>query len=69
MSTYLEAMRSPKAHMVNTLTMGNTAILIDPKKDSPPAPSFCRANKILSTAAIATLDQQIQSETVLEKQK
>lgn len=69
MSTYLEAIRSPKAHMVNTLTMGITAISIDPNTDSPPAAVFCWANKSLSTAAIATFGQQFQSETVLKKQE
>jgi len=67
MPTYLEAIRSPKAHMVKTFTMGITAISIDPNTDSPPAPPFCRANKSLSTVGIATFGRQFQSETVLEK--
>ena len=37
MLTYLEAMRRPKKHMVNTLAIGITAILIVPSTDSPAA--------------------------------
>lgn len=35
MLTYLEAIRNPKKHIVKTLAMGRTAILILPRKDSP----------------------------------
>lgn len=37
MLTYLEAMRRPKKHIVNTLAIGSTAILIVPSTDSPAA--------------------------------
>lgn len=48
MLTYFEAIRNPKKHMVNTLTIGKTAILILPNKDSPPEPPwFCKANRNL----------------------
>ncbi|KAK3405045.1 hypothetical protein EUGRSUZ_K01304 [Eucalyptus grandis] len=36
MLTYLEAIRKPKKHMVNTFAIGSTAILIVPISDSPP---------------------------------
>lgn len=34
--TYLEAIRNPMKHIVNTFAIGKTAILILPSKDSPP---------------------------------
>lgn len=37
--TYLEAMRRPKKHIVNTLAIGMTAILIVPRTESPAAPT------------------------------
>jgi hypothetical protein len=37
MLTYLEAMRRPKKHMVNTFAIGITAILMVPSTDPPPA--------------------------------
>jgi hypothetical protein len=36
MLTYLEAMRNPKKHMVKTLAMGRTAILMVPRRVCPP---------------------------------
>lgn len=36
MLTYLEAIKKPRKHIVKTLAMGNTAILIVPNRDSPP---------------------------------
>nr|POE69857.1 1-aminocyclopropane-1-carboxylate synthase [Quercus suber] len=39
MLTYLEAIRNPKKHIVKTFAIGNTAILIVPKRDSPATPT------------------------------
>ncbi|MFS7976470.1 hypothetical protein Hanom_Chr10g00892801 [Helianthus anomalus] len=36
MFIYLEAIKNPKKHMVKTLAIGKTAILIEPNSDSPP---------------------------------
>lgn len=69
MLTYLEAMRNPKKHMVKTLAMGRTAILMVPKRVCPPptwfAPMVSTANKNLSMVfsvipwPIATLIHQV----------
>lgn len=44
MLTYLEAIRKPKKHMVNTFAIGKTAIFILPNKDSPPAAAAAGAS-------------------------
>jgi hypothetical protein len=53
MLTYLEAIRNPKKHMVKTLAIGRTAILMVFKSDCPPAwfPSGTIADKNLSMAS------------------
>ena len=58
--TYLEAIRRPKAHIVKTLTIGKTAILIEPNNDCPPGPSVSRAINNLPIVAIINTTTSVQ---------
>ena len=58
MLTYLEAMRRPKKHMVNTLAIGITAILIVPRTESPAAATAGLSMKSARILAIILLAEK-----------
>lgn len=65
MLTYLEAMRKPRKHIVKTFAIGKTAILIEPKRDSPPC---SEAKRVLIESMFAPKSSQFQQDPNYNKQ-